>query len=54
MHDMLGMFDAFKPRFVKQYAQLGQTMRQAFTDYIREVTEGAFPAAEHVYGTEGG
>jgi 3-methyl-2-oxobutanoate hydroxymethyltransferase len=50
MHDMLGMFDAFTPRFVKRYAQVGQTMRQAFQDYAREVSEGEFPADEHAYG----
>lgn len=49
MHDMLGLFDAFKPRFVKQYANIGMTMRQAFQDYVREVSEGSFPANEHTY-----
>jgi 3-methyl-2-oxobutanoate hydroxymethyltransferase len=50
MHDMLGLFDSFKPRFVKQYAQVGQTMRQAFLDYVREVADGVFPAEDHAYG----
>jgi len=52
MHDMLGLFDTFKPRFVKTYAQIGQTMRQAFGDYAREVAEGLFPSDEHAYGGE--
>ncbi len=46
-HDMLGLFEDFRPRFVKQYADMGSSIRQAVGDYCREVREGAFPAAEH-------
>ncbi len=46
-HDMLGLFDDFRPRFVKQYADLGLAIRRAAEDYCREVRDGAFPAAEH-------
>ena len=48
-HDLLGLYDALRPRFVKQYAALGDSMRQAFADYIGEVESGAFPADEHTY-----
>src|SRR6516225_821041 len=41
--DLLGMFDDLKPRFVKQYADLGETIRSAVGDYCREVRSGAFP-----------
>jgi 3-methyl-2-oxobutanoate hydroxymethyltransferase len=46
-HDMLGLFEDFQPRFVKQYADLGRDVVQAVEKYCREVREGTFPAAEH-------
>ncbi len=46
-HDMLGLFEDLRPRFVKQYADLGAAIRGAVQTYCREVREGAFPAAEH-------
>lgn len=47
--DMLGMFSDFKPKFVKQFANVGEVMKQAFADYAREVKEGTFPAQEHTF-----
>jgi len=47
--DMLGMFTDYVPKFVKQFAQVGDIMKQAFSDYKREVREGVFPAQEHSY-----
>lgn len=46
-HDLLGLFDRFTPRFVKQYAQLYPLMRAAFAQYIAEVRNGSFPDADH-------
>jgi 3-methyl-2-oxobutanoate hydroxymethyltransferase len=48
-HDMLGLFDDFKPRFAKQYADLGRTILQAVETYCKEVREGTFPDAEHAF-----
>ncbi len=48
-HDLLGLFDDFRPRFAKQYADLGAVIRCAAEDYCREVREGTFPAAEHSF-----
>jgi 3-methyl-2-oxobutanoate hydroxymethyltransferase len=48
-HDMLGLFGEFRPRFVKQYAELGVALTQAVEEYCREVREGTFPAAEHEF-----
>jgi 3-methyl-2-oxobutanoate hydroxymethyltransferase len=48
-HDMLGLFDDFSPRFVKQYADLGSAVMQAVKDYCREVRAGSFPATEHEF-----
>jgi len=47
--DLLGIFEAFTPKFVKRYATLAATMKQAFSTYRQEVKEGAFPASEHAY-----
>ncbi|MEN6394492.1 MAG: 3-methyl-2-oxobutanoate hydroxymethyltransferase [Anaerolineaceae bacterium] len=46
-HDLLGLFDRFTPKFVKQYANLNTIMREAFTKYIEDVKKSAFPAKEH-------
>jgi 3-methyl-2-oxobutanoate hydroxymethyltransferase len=46
-YDAFGMFDTFVPRFVKRYADVGSTIVQATKDYISDVREGRFPAAEH-------
>jgi 3-methyl-2-oxobutanoate hydroxymethyltransferase len=48
--DMLGMFTEFRPKFVKRYAELGQTAEAAIAAYATEVRERRFPAAEHVFG----
>ncbi len=47
--DMLGMYPDFKPKFVKQFAQVGKVMTDAFKAYSDEVKSGAFPAEEHTY-----
>ncbi|MFB6291329.1 MAG: 3-methyl-2-oxobutanoate hydroxymethyltransferase [Candidatus Bipolaricaulia bacterium] len=49
VHDILGLFDLFKPKFVKRYANLGEDMVEAFQQYKSEVKEGVFPAEEHSY-----
>ena len=46
-HDLLGMFDRFTPRFVKQYANFRGEMARAFAAYQSEVGAGAFPEPEH-------
>lgn len=46
-HDLLGLFDRFTPRFVKQYAAFHGEMRRAFTEYKMDVEQQNFPAAEH-------
>ncbi|MBW6409530.1 3-methyl-2-oxobutanoate hydroxymethyltransferase [Clostridium weizhouense] len=47
--DMLGMFDDFVPKFVKQYANVGNTMRESIKTYIGEVEEGFFPQDKHSF-----
>jgi 3-methyl-2-oxobutanoate hydroxymethyltransferase len=47
--DLLGLFSDFRPRFAKQYADLGGAMRDAVEAYCREVREGTFPGPEHSF-----
>jgi 3-methyl-2-oxobutanoate hydroxymethyltransferase len=47
--DMLGLFQAFTPRFVKQYANVAEIETEAIRTYVREVRAGLFPTDAHVY-----
>lgn len=47
--DMLAMYGGFRPKFVKQYANVGEQMKKAFADYISETKDGSFPAEEHTF-----
>jgi 3-methyl-2-oxobutanoate hydroxymethyltransferase len=49
VHDMLGLFDDFTPKFVKRYAELKQLMGGAVKDFIGDVRNGKFPAPEHSF-----
>ncbi|MGH7842460.1 MAG: 3-methyl-2-oxobutanoate hydroxymethyltransferase [Candidatus Binataceae bacterium] len=53
MHDLLGLSEAFVPRFAKPYAKLWQDSAAAAASYIREVRARTFPAPEHCYGVKG-
>ncbi|MCM0755606.1 3-methyl-2-oxobutanoate hydroxymethyltransferase [Desulfovibrio aminophilus] len=46
-HDLLGLFDRFVPKFVKQYAQLFGPAVEAVRTYAEEVRQGTFPGPEH-------
>ena len=50
--DMLGLFTAFKPKFVKRYATLGEDAEAAIHAYAEEVRARRFPAPEHVFADE--
>ncbi|APE46229.1 MULTISPECIES: 3-methyl-2-oxobutanoate hydroxymethyltransferase [Rhodobacterales] len=50
--DMLGLFDAFKPKFVKRYGDLASEARTAIRTYAEEVRARSFPAPEHVFSQE--
>ncbi|AWK52048.1 3-methyl-2-oxobutanoate hydroxymethyltransferase [Clostridium beijerinckii] len=47
--DMLGMFNDFVPKFVKQYANIGNVMKEAIGSYVKEVQEGTFPEVKHTF-----
>ncbi|TVR01538.1 MAG: 3-methyl-2-oxobutanoate hydroxymethyltransferase [Desulfovibrionales bacterium] len=48
-HDVVGLYDRFTPKFVKQYAQVGAAMREAVRQYVQEVKDGIFPGEEHTF-----
>lgn len=50
--DMLGMYSEMQPKFVKQYENLKETMKHAFTAYREDVAKGTFPAKEHCFHIE--
>ncbi|RBW54879.1 3-methyl-2-oxobutanoate hydroxymethyltransferase [Ruegeria sp. A3M17] len=50
--DMVGFFTAFKPKFVKRYAELGPLAEAAIAEYAADVRARAFPAAEHVFSDQ--
>lgn len=47
--DMLGMFTDFVPKFVKQFVNAGDVIKQGVRQYIEEVQAGTFPAKEHTF-----
>jgi 3-methyl-2-oxobutanoate hydroxymethyltransferase len=47
--DILGLFQAFTPKFVKRYGNLADAYRKVFSAYIDDVRKGTFPGDEHVY-----
>ena len=49
-HDLLGLYHGPSPRFVKQYADLATTIRDAVSAYADDVREGRFPEDVHTYG----
>jgi 3-methyl-2-oxobutanoate hydroxymethyltransferase len=50
--DMLGLYDKFCPRFVKQFAHLSETTVEAFRTFAGEVQAGSFPGPEHSFTME--
>ena len=47
--DMLGLFEDFKPKFVKKYANVRDLIKNAVSEYSEEVREGKFPDEEHSF-----
>jgi 3-methyl-2-oxobutanoate hydroxymethyltransferase len=48
-HDMIGLFDKFVPKFVKQYSQIRTIILEAMQSYKKEVQEVTFPGPEHSF-----
>lgn len=49
VHDMLGLFDRFTPKFAKRYVNLSEQMLKAFEAYREEVLKGSFPTDQHSF-----
>ena len=49
LHDMLGLFEEFAPKFVKRYAHLSQEIRRAVQTYRDEVKQGTYPDKAHSF-----
>ena len=48
-HDMLGLFESFKPKFVRRYTELAQIIRNATEQYINDIKKGKYPSKEESY-----
>ncbi len=51
-NDILGLYDRFVPKFVKQYTKLSPLIAEAMAEYKREVESGAFPGEEHSFSLD--
>ncbi len=49
MQDLLGLFDEFRPKFVKRFGELKKPVRDAVRAYADEVRRGKFPGKEHSF-----
>ena len=49
INDILGLFEDFKPKFVRRYAELGKEMKKACLNYLNDVKSGRFPSEEESY-----
>lgn len=49
LHDLLGLFDRFTPKFVKKYLNLSALILQAVQEYKKDVENGVFPGPEHSF-----
>jgi 3-methyl-2-oxobutanoate hydroxymethyltransferase len=52
IHDMLGMYDKLKPKFVKRYLSLSDEIVKAVESYRKDVESGVFPGDEHSFSME--
>ena len=49
LHDMLGLNQGFKPKFLRHFAKLAETVKGAASEYIAAVKDSSFPNAEESY-----
>jgi len=49
VNDMVGLFDKFVPKFVKQYVKLSHSILEGIKKYKEDVEKGAFPGADHAF-----
>ena len=49
IHDLIGLFDRFTPKFVKKYTNVNAQILEALQEFTEEAKTGTFPTAEHSY-----
>ena len=49
IHDLIGLFERFTPKFVKKYINLSPMIQKALEEYKEEVIQGKFPGPEHSF-----
>jgi 3-methyl-2-oxobutanoate hydroxymethyltransferase len=54
IHDMLGLYEQMKPKFVKRYAELADEISKAVTSYKKDVENVNFPSEEHSFHMDAG
>ena len=47
--DLLGLFEGFRPKFVRRYAELGDLIRKAAAAYVADVASGRFPSDQESF-----
>jgi 3-methyl-2-oxobutanoate hydroxymethyltransferase len=52
LHDMLGIYQDIRPRFVKRYAELNKTIFEAVSSYNRDIKAGTFPEESNTFHME--
>jgi 3-methyl-2-oxobutanoate hydroxymethyltransferase len=49
IHDMLGIYEDIRPKFVKRYAELSKSIFDAVSSYTREIKAGGFPGEPNTF-----
>ncbi|MBU1700753.1 MAG: 3-methyl-2-oxobutanoate hydroxymethyltransferase [Candidatus Eisenbacteria bacterium] len=52
LHDMLGLYEEFKPRFVRRFGSVARVMEEAVESYMQAVRDGDFPSRDESYTEE--
>jgi 3-methyl-2-oxobutanoate hydroxymethyltransferase len=53
LHDIIGLYPNFAPKFAKRYVDVAGTIKQALQNYANDVRSGVFPEEKHVFRMEG-
>ena len=49
LHDLIGLYPSFTPKFAKRYVDVSGTIKQALQNFTAEVRNGIFPEEQHVF-----